>query len=204
MTLELYLVGTFHCDLKGQNRLQKVLPILSPDIVSVEYDPESVIYLNRLEKCRQSAEEMEKVVADFCKKGNYLPETVRQSIPNLFFEYFAAKEYCKNNHKPLIFSDLGDRRLGQQNIDYIFSTPLQMIQQQTEIGYQNQVLKMLPENIPNLMKRDAYTEIILRALSGKVVHIAGAWHLLGNYHNLYERLSDLNPTRIMLNQADNI
>ncbi|MEK6939289.1 MAG: hypothetical protein AABX31_01030 [Nanoarchaeota archaeon] len=202
MALELHLVGTFHCDLQGQNRLQKLLSILSPDIVSVEYDPESVSQLNQLEKYKQSAEGMEIVIADFCKNGNYHPETVRRSIPNLYFEYFASKEYCKKNHKPLIFSDTGDRILGQQNVEYIFSTPPQKIQQQTEIGYQNQVLEMLPENIPDLLKRDAYTEVILRALSGKVVHVAGAWHLLGNYHNLYERLKNLNPIRMMLNQAD--
>ena len=64
------------------------------------------------------------------------------------------------------------------------------------------VIPVQPQERPNLIKRDEYTETKLRPLSGKVVPVAGAWRLFGNYHNLYERLRDLNPSRIMLNQAD--
>ncbi|MDP3698230.1 MAG: hypothetical protein Q8R47_01445 [Nanoarchaeota archaeon] len=206
MALQLDLVGIFHRDFKGPERLQKLLSILSPDVVSLEYNPKSIIELDQLEKYKQSAEGMAALVAHFCRKENYLPETVRQALPNLYFEYFVSKEYCKYDQKQLLFSDLGDRDLAQQNLQYAFSNSPQTIQQQTEIDYrmanQYQMIDIPAEQVPYLIRRDAYTETILRPLSRKVAHLVGAWHLFGNYHNLYERLRDLNPRRIMLNQAD--
>lgn len=202
MSLELYLIGTLHYDFRGPARLQKIFPIISPDIISVEYDQQTVIRLDFIERCKLSAEGMQSLVAHFCRSGDYNPETVRQFIPILDFEYFVAKEYCRQKQKPLIFSDLGDPFISQQHLHYALSNPPEQLQQGIETTYQNPYFVVPPEMVPNLLKRDAYTETLLRSLSGRVIHLSGAAHLFGNYHNLYERLRDLNPTRIMLNQAD--
>lgn len=204
MPLELYLVGTIHPDLQGPQRLQRLLPRISPDVVSVEFDQQTAIQLDQLQQYKQSPQGMQALADHWCGKGNYNPENARQFISLLGFEYFVSKEYCRQQNKLLIFSDLGDTKLAEQHLQYALSNSLETIRQQTEITYQNPVIEVPVEHIPNLMRRDAYTETILRALSGKVLHIAGAWHLSGNYHNLYERLRDLNPIRIMLNQADHI
>lgn len=202
MPLELYLIGLGHYDLKGPERLQKLLQKISPDIVSVEYNPHTVIHLNIIEKARKSQEGIQALIEDWRRKGNYDSETLRQFIPILNYEYFVAKEYCNKNNKSLIFSDLGDIDIGQRWFHYTMSIPVEVTQQQIETAYHSEVITVPPVEIPNLIKRDVYTETILRALQGKVAHIVGAWHLFGNYHNLYERMKDLNPIRIMLHQAD--
>lgn len=203
MPLDLCLVGLGHYDLKGPERLQKLLPRISADLVSIEYNPQAVIHLNQLERAKKSPQGMQELIDHWCRKG-YPSENVRQLIPILDFEFFVSKEYCKKWNKPLLFSDLGDASISQRSFHYAMSAPLPITQQQTERTYQSLILPVPPEEVPNLMKRDEYTETILRALSWKVVHVVGAWHLFGDYHNLYERLRDLNPTRIMLNQADYI
>jgi len=207
MPLDLYLIGLGHYDLQGSQRLEKLLLQIFPDIVSVEYDKQAVKGINLLEKAKKSPQAMRAFIENLCAKGNYNPENVRQIIPVLNFEYFVARDYCKKWGKPLLFSDFGDKNLSQRDFDLILSRPVQATQELIERVYQNNVIPIPPEEVPNLMKRDEYTETKLRPLaagrgSRKVLHVAGAWHLFGNYCNLYERVRDLNPCRIMLKQAD--
>ena len=57
------------------------------------------------------------------------------------------------------------------------------------------------------INRDEYFERIIRDTTsigsvGNVVAIAGTYHIFGPYHNLCDRLSDLNPMRLRLNEVD--
>jgi len=202
MPSELYLIGIGHYDQQGQERLEKLLLQIFPDIVSVEYNEAVLPWIDRLEKARQSPGGIQKLVDEFCKKGTYDPENVRQYVHIINFEYFAAREYCKKWSKPLLFSDFGAGSLSQRHFHEILSRPIQTTQQLIEMAYQSPVIPVPQQEVPQLLKRDEYAETKLRPLSGKVVHVAGAWHLFGNYCNLYERVRDLNPCRIMLKQAD--
>ncbi len=54
--------------------------------------------------------------------------------------------------------------------------------------------------------RDEYTAAKIREVlptaKHTMVYIGGLDHLFGTYHNLYERLRDLNPVRLKLNEVD--
>jgi hypothetical protein len=53
-------------------------------------------------------------------------------------------------------------------------------------------------------ERDVVMSERLRELrqnnEGNGMHIGGVSHMFGNYHNLYERLADLSPTRYRLSE----
>jgi len=54
--------------------------------------------------------------------------------------------------------------------------------------------------------RDEFAESKIReafsATKQSMVYIGGAAHIFGQYHNLYDRLKDLNPTRMKLMDVD--
>lgn len=95
-----------------------------------------------------------------------------------------------------------------------------------EQWYQENPVNVLPSDVKrfNFVARDAYTEKKLRQLARKaamysrikdffgkkqkkpdrIVHVGGLSHFFGNYTNLFNRLTDLNPVRIKLNEADKL
>ncbi len=81
----------------------------------------------------------------------------------------------------------------QQNYDMIDNVPLSE-------QFSEEKFKMI------LTNRDAVAERRIRDLllttNHTFVYIGGAAHLFGNYRNLYERLSDLHPVRLKLNEVD--
>lgn len=72
------------------------------------------------------------------------------------------------------------------------------------------IISSEPESIPiqqkMLIERDISAEPKIReaitTAKHTMVYIGGLSHLFGNYHNLYDRLKDLKPVRLKLNEVD--
>lgn len=135
------------------------------------------------------------------------------------------------NSLPLILADSAERVAklnGSEEVYRETATDLSMsiseLTETIEQGYREDPLTV-PSTILNawdLIARDTYAEKKLRRLARKVafyskikeflgkkkpdriVYIGGLLHSFGDYHNLFERLSDLGPVRIKLNKADRL
>ena len=206
MSLELYLIGINHYDLKGPTRLPKLLKHLQPNYVSLELDQQRAATAENAEKnYLHSTQGLQQLVTTFSHNQQFNPETVARLMPTLFFEYFAARDYCRKQNISLILSDKINPETNSaalQALQYSLSCNPQQLEQQIEKNYDSRKLDFSQIIVAPWIQRDQIAESIIRQLSGKVVHIGGAGHILGSYYNLYQRLRDLNPERIMLNQAD--
>lgn len=132
---------------------------------------------------------------------------------------------------PLILTDSAESVLKitqeietYKDITDILSMSLSELTETVEQSYQDDFVSL--ENLKRFddIARDAYTEKKLRQLARKVdlsskikdffgkkqkkpdriVHVGGLAHSFGNYYNLFDRLVDLNPVRIKLNEADKL
>ncbi len=105
MTLELYLIGTVHVDPKGRRRLEKLLAVIKPGIVSVEFSSDAV---SELEQYRphlaNPAVVLEAARRYFSGKGGNV-DTASAIIRAVGFEYFSAKKYCRRAGAPLLTTD---------------------------------------------------------------------------------------------------
>ena len=233
MKPEIYLIGTNHFDLKGPERLEKLLNHLQPGYLSVEVDK------LRARKAEQMEEELSEspeklkaiVVATRCFYPDANRETVRETIRIANFEYLVARDYCQQKgiptSLPLILADSAESaaKINPEIYRDTAATSSMTLSELTEVveqSYQDDFAS--PENLErfNSIARDAYTETKLRRLARKValyskikeffgqkwsdriVHIGGLAHSFGNYHNLFARLKDLNPVRIKLSEADQL
>lgn len=100
----LTLIGTEHGDLMGSERLECLLEIVHPDILSVEFSPES------LQMSENDAADVAQIVSEASKMG------VRDTFVRFFydliakhgltgFEYTVSKSYVDRHKIPLILSD---------------------------------------------------------------------------------------------------
>ena len=181
MKPEIYLIGTNHFDLKGPERLEKLLNHLQPRYLSVEVDK------LRARKAEQMEEELSEspeklkaiVVATRCFYPGANWETVRETIKIANFEYLVARDYCRQKgipkSLPLILVDSAektakickDAEIYQETAD-ILSRSLSELTEVVEQSYQDDFAS--PENLErfNSIARDAYTETKLRRLARKV------------------------------------
>jgi len=150
-------------------------------------------------------------------------DTLYEVIKTEGFEYTVSQAYARQADASLklvdeLSSGLRERdmaKLSEVKMGYL-ELSLDELGEQIEAIYnlssltqveQTRASVVSPEN--SLAARDARTEKMLREVCGRrVVHIGGLLHIYGGEpfyvdgRNLYDRLADLNPTRIKLNEAD--
>ncbi len=227
---QLYLVGTHHLDLKGPERLEKFLGFVRPDTIGLESTVENyhrriqdhdqlkgqkLMLLRLMLKDRYGPEAAEKVVKYFDMLGYELWVPSRFSGENSGVTLAHCDEYRKEDIKAMTQKVFGDRVNEAQEvttdyIDEIAKSHFAELQRTIDASYQdNSVTELLKD--PTLFKtlildRDERAEPKIRQAFSEtnhtMVYVGGTMHFFGDYDNLYERLKDLNPTRIRLPEVD--
>lgn len=220
MAAELYLVETVHVDLKGPERLDKLLDYLEPDHVSVEYDLQRAQQANVFQLAIQNPAFFEHIARSFERffDGSN-PETVKKYLEIADFEYFGAKDYCGDNQVRFWLFDNWDpdnhfaelkvpNSEKHKNLVETMSMTPRELQRKVERIYSGELPEAPEEELRKLEQRDKYNARVLRTLqrqvNGRIVHIGGMIHTRGPQHNLYDRLKSLSPRRVKLSEADRL
>lgn len=211
MPTKVYLIGTNHFDIKGPERLSKLLEIYMPDAIvgeggeTVRPIPESKQNLS-----------IEELMTDFKGRNQEYTGNVELAVRiavALGYEGYIVEDYSKKYGIPVIkkddFSGCQDLIEGVNNvvkggdISQIFNIVL------TPEEFVSGVDAMYPQDNEALndghgANREKLWEAEIRKQPGVVVGIFGVRHLYSKHHNLYNRISDLTAERIMLCDADKI
>ncbi len=203
---KLYIVGTMHIDLKGPKRLRKLLHEINPDHISVEIDPIT----------------QERVIADPRLKEFYTTfrypdhDTIKAILKVAGYELGVSRQFSDVNPAIVHFTDDIPSDIDLVDLIIRMNHALASFSAFTIEGFNEAVvqraydLRSPYDNLEELMsfevisKRDIAAEEAIRNLDGRVVHVGGLAHSFGNYHNLYDRLKDLNPRRIKLCDVDDL
>ena len=226
---QLYLVGTHHLDLKGPERLEKFLGFVRPDSIGLESTVENYhrriqdhdqlkgqkLMLRLILKDQYGPEAAENVVKYLDMLGYELWVPSKFSGENGGVRLVHCDEYKKEDMKAMTQEVFGDRVNEAQEvttdfIDDITKMDFVDYQRRVDASYQDNTvaeLQKVPASFKALiLDRDERAEPKIRqAFSGAnhtMVYVGGTMHFFGDYTNLYERLKDLNPTRIRLPEVD--
>lgn len=225
---KLYLVGTHHLDLKGPERLEKFLGFVRPDNIGLESTIESfdrrMVDHNRLSfekillklflKNRYGAEGSEKVIKFLDMLGYEMWVPSQYIISNPGVSLIHCDEYKKEEIRPFLKDVFGDfvNESNEITIDFmnkIAEYDIEEVQRKTDDQYNDNSIDSLKNPLffkLAFIDRDEKAEPKIREANSKssntMVYIGGDTHIFGNYHNLYERLKDLSPIRIKLNEID--
>ena len=227
--VQLYLIGTHHLDLKGPERIEKFLGFVRHDTIGLESTVEN--YDRRIQdheqlksqkllfrlmlKDQYSPEAAENVVKYLDMLGYELWVPSNFSRENSGVTLVHCDEYRKVDMNAMTQEVFGDRVNEAQEvttgyIDEIAKSDFAKLQRTIDASYQDNTvaeLQKVPASFKALiLDRDERAEPKIRqAFSGAnhtMVYVGGTMHFFGDYANLYERLKDLNPTRIRLPEVD--
>lgn len=222
MPEKLYLIGTVHVDLKGYRRVTKLLNTILPDNVSIEYSP-SLFNATIIPTYADIEPRVQNAIKKY-KDHNPNVETARKLVELSSYEVNASLNYCWSHGRMLwMDEDLskikfrldGKEGLANDFFRQAIIMDVQNLSSEIEAMYnavtRPEVLNQVLKKDPNFQKifesfenRDAVREARIRQMNGTVVAIAGLNHIFGTYNNLYERLNDLNPTRMTLADVDHM
>lgn len=226
--MNLYMIGTHHFDLLGPERLESTLNYLKPDLIVCELDEERAkVAHNDREMMGEMDDEdhiidsLNKILAQSITPYNY--ETQKAVGRTSYYEYLTSYDYSQANGIRLILSDdldlidlsvLNDNdmlEVKKESADHYLRMNIGELSKRVNEMYQDSRLKLLrvSEAIikSHLIKRDEFTEQVIReSINGynNVVYVGGLLHMKGDYHNLADRLANLNPTVLPLPWIDNI
>src|SRR3989344_9483243 len=196
------LIGTFHYDPRGRQRLTRLLDHLEPNIVTIESNPKTA---NRVKRIAARIDSLSWY--DILELGIYAmkgmdPNQVRSTLRIEGYEYFAARDYCSKIGSPLVFADPLLEAFLDKNKERI-SSEVSKIIKMTEADlrkageeFYGKPIVVSGDIVDDFAKRDEATERIIRSQNGHVVHISGLTHMYGNYENLFQKLRDLSPQRM--------
>jgi len=216
---ELYLIGTIHMDLHGPERLEKIFHFLNPDIVAIEFNNDSVDTVEGNEDTMACPEMLDSIVTAFGEIfPGARPETVREVLKKSHFEYYTSRDFCNSRGLTFYCADNGgvkelveEYMNPESHLHESFAEKLRMnlaeLKNKVTALYENGNNCLSSDMLDDVLARDEFTESILRQLDGRVVYVGGMVHIYGKYpenHNLYERLKNLNPTRMRLIDADKL
>jgi hypothetical protein len=226
---QLYLVGTHHLDLKGPERLEKFLGFVRPDTIGLESTVENYhrriqdhnqlkgqkLLLRLMLKDQYGPEAAENVVKYLDMLGYELWVPSKFSTENAGVRLVHCDEYRKEDIQAMTQEVFGDSVNKAQEVTIDFIEDIAKMdfadyQRRVDTSYQDNFvaeLKNDPASFKTLiLDRDERAEPKIRqAFFGSnytMVYVGGTMHFFGDYDNLYDRLKDLNPTRIRLQEID--
>lgn len=220
MVKELYLIESVHVDLDGPERLGKLLDHLEPNHISTEYDLQRAQRTDHFRLAIKVPGVLELTARNLEKlfRGAN-PETARKYLEISDFEYFVTKGFCLSNQMRLWLIDnysaldlvngLMDQNSKRHKdfVETMSMTPT-ALRRKVDQFYSGELPEVPEEELQKLKERDNYMANVLRnfhqQFDGKIVHVGGMVHTRGPHYNLYDRLIDLGPKRIKLNEADRL
>ena len=216
---EIVLVGTAHVDIKGPERLRKILEIEKPDVITIECAEE---YLDNIFKIKEYINKKKLMLRYGTRKIEFTPfnqsqilklnrETLIKFFLIIYFEIIVAKEYSDKNKINLIcidkkeYIDEVSKELNK-NIKKGVLLHFSMIPEDafrlssnyfqklidncyTSKRYYNE--KISKENPTKLLERNKYSvNEILKIKADKILHVGGMNHIFNNSPNMYEMLKE--------------
>src|SRR3989344_1673517 len=205
------LIGTYHYDQRGRQRLTRLLDHLKPNTVTIETNPKIA---SRVERIAAKIDSLSGY--DLLELGIYAItigmdlNQVKSTLRIEGYEYLAARDYCSKIGIPLVFADPLLEAFLDKNKERI-SGEVSEITKMTEADlrkaaeeFYRKPIVVSGDIVDDFAKRDEATERIIRSQNGHVVHIGGLIHMYANYENLFQKLRDLSPQRMRLNTADRL
>ncbi len=223
-SVQIILVGVVHGDPRGFERAWKVLAHFRPDLVTVEVSRFSVRYREcwqgRWQRLLKEALEALPAAARVHPALERLAAQV--ALP---FEVRVAREFsreCAVPWRPLDAGDLARRHLPRyasellrpENVRAILETPHRALEdwvasefKRARLAYGRSPWRFPASHGCETLKRERLLARRLRRLAGqgrRLVHLGGWEHLVSweDGSGLMNRLSDLNPQRLLLDSAD--
>ncbi|NIM47182.1 MAG: hypothetical protein GTN40_03425 [Candidatus Aenigmarchaeota archaeon] len=217
----LYLLGTKHGDFRGPERLRKFFQVIKPTVVGLEATMEGfrkdTEFRRRLSDPKYFARTMNDIKAAL---PNANIETAQLILKNYAYESVETDKYtastgaklvhCDEPYEIVEFENWGTRLVDTFH-NVLMASPNELTAE-TERTYSNpNILTFNMLTLVRIAGRDRFTEAKLREQEGMILYVGGLFHIFGNYHspfygkgNLYERLADLKPKRLKLNEADQL
>ncbi len=224
-----YMVGTVHIDTKGPSRLERFLNMVRPDTIGIECrEPD----LATVRKFLPQKEFRVLDLALYMKLGmNYSSSFIAQTL-ELYrangFEITVPLLYEKNSppsrllacdhytdsdsefrlklKKLRIFGSLFNVSVHSHDVFIDYVRDVSDVPADFHYGSLSYIDFENKAGFLGLYDRDEFAERKIRDAITQCqytfVYIGGAAHMFGRYHNLYERLKDLKPHRLMLNDVD--
>jgi hypothetical protein len=221
---QLILIGTVHGDPRGYGRAGKLLASLTPDVVTVEISPFSLRY--RLKHGagwqRQLARALSQLPAAAPRHLAIQRLAAQVALP---FEVRAARNYHQATGVPWRPLDLGGLarrhlpRFGPEllslgNLSALLETSDGSLEEYVAAEYRRARLalersprRLLLSGSPEMLRREGFLARRLRSLASRyrrVAHLGGWEHLVAwqNGPGLWADLADLQPQRLLLDEAD--
>jgi len=211
MPTKVYLIGTIHCDLKGSERLEKLLNLYKPDVIIKECGPDKPIVPEHLNDLPQ--DELIKILKEKNPNIDVNYKTLCMVLLNGAYEDKISDGYSKRNNikiltidDPVICNGIVKETTDitkNVNINTLADfrlSPNEFIKN-TDFEYKEHRIA-LPNEAGTV--REILWENEVRRHEGVIVGIFGLLHIYGKHHNLYDRLSDLDVERILLCDSDKI
>lgn len=226
----LYLMGTHHLDLKGPERLEKFLGFTKPNLLLVEGD--ETVARKRIAEHNQLLKNSKLINESLRHSYGEKANKIIQFLSIMHYEAWVADQHQKRYLGTKIFfyesmseeDGLAAQKHGfgdkvdingdatESFIEWIANLDFEDHTRKVENGYNNPSVQRLREQSPVPFERlntqrDKNLERKIRELIGSVtnqmLYIGGVAHIFGDYHpNLAERLTDLNPHPLRLNDLD--
>lgn len=218
----LALIGTSHLDLDGYDRLRKLLGHLKPSVIGIEETSDDFDETSNLVRALSDTQTFENALANAKKKfPNADSETLKQWLSSVHYENRAIGEYSNANGVPILYCDNpqelekvdfeAEAGRKESSLNRRIETFLRQSPENARLDIRQEYslteypVKDCAELVAFYQARDKHTEQILRSQTGNIVYVCGLDHIFGDYHpNLFDRLSDLNPKRIKLSEADKL
>jgi SAM-dependent methyltransferase len=223
LPVNVYLIGTIHKDVRGRQRLEKILEHLRPDAITIEADKEFLKQATEIDELASwSPSKQREILGDVYGGSSITNAGLTAFLDNYLFEIRTAREYARRNGIRFVPADptmtqvLVQQLKSASGSDVAIAKNFEQEWDALVLGANEDVLRMLSQKIdrfyspsdkqvpPELTEtRDPnYVRAIRDNAHGVVAHICGSAHLTGNYDNLPTRLSDLPHKVVLLNSAD--
>jgi hypothetical protein len=226
---QLYLIGTYHLDMKGPERLEKFLGFVRPNVIGLETTEEN--FNRRIEDHNLLELQHSLLLSQFkLQYGQKTAKNIIKYLEMLGFENWVSGKFSKENlGVSLVYCDevnkevvrmatkkvFGDSVSETQDVtvDYVKKlamTDFNELQKEVDLRYKNNSVAELKKD-SDLFKRlnhdrDEIAELKIREAYSNVnqnmVYVGGQLHFFGEYRNLYDRLKDLSPVRVPLSDVD--
>jgi len=220
----LILIGAVHGDPRGYGRAWALLNHLRPDLVTVEISPFSLRY--RLRQGARWQRQLQQSLAGLpAGAAGHLGIQRLAAQVDLPFEVRAAQDYRRSVGVPWRPLDLGflSRRhlprygpelLSPENLETLLATPDGSLDEYVAMEFRRARLaltrtppRLFSPGASESVRRERFLARRLRRLASghsRVVHLGGWEHLVDwrDSPGLWRDLADLDPLRILLDEAD--